>query len=80
MGYAIDVPQPKHSFAHLLKSFVPRLKKAGISNSAINTMLIENPRRILANKVELQEKLSGPKEAYVDLFQSLLKETLMATR
>ena len=56
MGYAIDVPQPKHSFAHLLKSFVPRLKKAGISESAINTMLIDNPRRILTNKVELQEK------------------------
>ncbi|MFH1031720.1 MAG: hypothetical protein V1767_04060 [Chloroflexota bacterium] len=48
IGYAIDVPQPKHSFAHLLKTFVPKLKKAGISDSAINTMLVENPRRILA--------------------------------
>ncbi len=50
IGYAIDVPQPKHSFSHLLKSFVPKLKKAGVSASAIDTILIENPKRILTPK------------------------------
>jgi len=53
IGYAIDVPQPKHSFGHLLKSFVPRLKKAGVSQSAIDTILVENPKRILTGKTNL---------------------------
>jgi len=50
IGYAIDGPQPKHSFAYLLKEFVPRLKKAGVKDSVIDTILIENPKRILATK------------------------------
>lgn len=50
IGYAIDVPQPGHSFAHLLKNFVPRLKAAGVTESAIDTILKENPRRILTGK------------------------------
>ena len=53
IGYALDVPQPKHSFAHLLKSFVPRLKKAGVSDKAIDTILRENPKRLLARKESL---------------------------
>jgi len=53
IGYAIDVPQPKHSFGHLLKTFVPKLKKAGVSEDAINTILVENPRRILTSKTNL---------------------------
>ena len=47
IGYAIDVPRPRHSFAHLLKSFVPRLKAAGVTESEIDTILVENPKRIL---------------------------------
>ncbi|MFC1894267.1 phosphotriesterase [Chloroflexota bacterium] len=47
IGYAIDVPQPAHSFSYLLESFVPRLKKAGLPSSIIDTILIENPKRIL---------------------------------
>lgn len=50
IGYAIGMPQPKHSFGHLLKSFVPRLKKAGVSQKTIDTILIENPKRILTRK------------------------------
>ncbi len=55
IGYAIDVPQPKHSFSHLLKSFVPKLKKAGVSASAIDTILIENPKRILTVQMNIEE-------------------------
>ena len=51
IGYALGVPQPKHSFAHLLKSFVPRLKKAGVNESAIDTILRENPKRILTREL-----------------------------
>ena len=50
IGYALGVPQPGHSFSHLLKSFLPRLKKAGVSNNAIDTILRENPKRILTRK------------------------------
>jgi phosphotriesterase-related protein len=47
IGYALGVAQPKHSFSHLLKSFVPRLQKAGVRDGAIDTILRENPKRIL---------------------------------
>ncbi|MFC1893338.1 phosphotriesterase [Chloroflexota bacterium] len=50
IGYALGVPQSKHSFGHLLKSFVPKLKKAGVSESTINTILVENPKRILTTE------------------------------
>lgn len=50
IGYAIDVPQPQHSISHLLENFVPKLKKAGVSESVISTMLVENPKRILKAK------------------------------
>ncbi|MFC1893622.1 phosphotriesterase [Chloroflexota bacterium] len=53
IGHAIDVPQPKHSFGHLLKNFVPKLKKAGVSDSTIDTILIDNPKRILTGKANL---------------------------
>ncbi|MFC1893349.1 phosphotriesterase [Chloroflexota bacterium] len=50
IGYGLGVPQPKHSFGHLLKSFVPKLKKAGVNDSVIDTILIDNPKRILTAK------------------------------
>ncbi|MFC1893348.1 phosphotriesterase [Chloroflexota bacterium] len=53
IGYAIDVPQPKHSFGYLLQSFVPKLKKAGLSDSKIGTILIDNPKHILNGKTNL---------------------------
>ncbi|MFC1893621.1 phosphotriesterase [Chloroflexota bacterium] len=54
IGHAIDVPQPGHSFGHLLKNFVPKLKKAGVSDSTIDTILIENPKRILTHRGEIK--------------------------
>jgi phosphotriesterase-related protein len=50
IGYAIDVPQPRHSFSHLFKSFVPKLQKAGIGDSTIDTILRENPKRLLTRR------------------------------
>jgi len=37
-----------HGFDHLLVSFVPLLRAAGVTDADITTMLVENPRRILA--------------------------------
>jgi phosphotriesterase-related protein len=50
IGYALGVPQPSHSFSHLLESFVPRLTKAGISSTSIEMILRENPKRILTTQ------------------------------
>jgi len=50
IGYALGVPEPKHSFGHLLQSFVPKLKEAGVKDSEINTILVENPKRILTRR------------------------------
>ena len=37
-------------YAHILRNIVPRLKKAGISHKEIETMLIDNPRRVLQKR------------------------------
>jgi phosphotriesterase-related protein len=37
-----------HGYDHLLNNFVPMLREAGVSDGDIQTMLVENPRRILA--------------------------------
>ena len=37
-----------HGFDHLLTSFVPMLRAARVSDPDITTMLVDNPRRILA--------------------------------
>ena len=37
-----------HGFDHLLRTFVPLLGDAGVSRADITTMLVDNPRRILA--------------------------------
>jgi len=52
IGHAIGMPQSKQTFAHLLNHFVPRLKTAGVPSRAIDTILTENPRRILSNRLE----------------------------
>ena len=36
-----------HSAAHVLRSFVPALRRAGVTEEALNDMLIENPKRVL---------------------------------
>jgi phosphotriesterase-related protein len=38
-------------YDHMLTSFVPALRAAGVSEDAITTMLIDNPRRLLAYDV-----------------------------
>jgi len=37
-----------HGFGHLLSTFVPLLREEGVPDDAIETMLVHNPRRILA--------------------------------
>lgn len=48
IGHAMGWPQTAQSYAHLLRSFVPKLRQAGVSDDAIQTMLVENPKRLLA--------------------------------
>jgi phosphotriesterase-related protein len=47
IGCGLGMPQTNHRFARLLTDFVPRLKKAGVGEQAIHTMLAANPKRIL---------------------------------
>jgi phosphotriesterase-related protein len=37
-----------HGYDHLLRSFVPLLRAAGVAAADVMTMLVDNPRRILA--------------------------------
>lgn len=37
-----------HGYDHVLKTFVPLLVKEGVSEAAIRTMMLENPKRLLA--------------------------------
>ena len=37
----------EHTYAHLLKNFVPMLRNAGITEKQIHTMLVETPEKIL---------------------------------
>ncbi|GIW05614.1 MAG: phosphotriesterase [Dehalococcoidia bacterium] len=46
-GYG-DLPQGQRSLGHLFSSFVPLLREAGVSNEAIETMVVANPARLLA--------------------------------
>ncbi|MBI2988943.1 MAG: phosphotriesterase [Deltaproteobacteria bacterium] len=38
---------PEHTYAHLLRHFVPKLLKAGLTEKQIHTLLVENPRKVL---------------------------------
>jgi len=44
-------------FVHLAESFLPRLRNLGIPDSVLNTITVENPRRLLA--MEVQEDVRG---------------------
>jgi len=48
VGCGLGVPASKHGVSHLLKDFVPRLSGAGVGDSALHTLLVENPRRLFA--------------------------------
>ncbi|MCH2169727.1 phosphotriesterase-related protein [Myxococcota bacterium] len=41
---------PKRSYTYLLEEFIPKLQKAGASERAIDTMLVDNPRRYFAGE------------------------------
>lgn len=47
VGYALGQPQPEQGIAWLLSDVAPALRRAGVSESALHTILVENPRRIL---------------------------------
>ena len=37
-----------HGYAHILENIVPRLRREGISEEQIRTILVENPKRFLS--------------------------------
>jgi len=39
---------PNWSFIHVFRDIIPALKEAGVSEDKINTMMVENPRRLFA--------------------------------
>ncbi|MBN2284758.1 MAG: phosphotriesterase-related protein [Deltaproteobacteria bacterium] len=44
----IGLVMPNYHITHIFKDIIPALKKAAVSDDQINTMLIDNPRRLLA--------------------------------
>ncbi len=40
--------QPKRRYTYLLEEFIPKLRQAGIRESSIETMMVQNPRRYFA--------------------------------
>ena len=44
----VKLVMPNYYATHIFKDILPLLKKAAVSDSQINTMLVENPRRFLA--------------------------------
>ena len=38
------------SYAHVFKNIIPALKEAGVSDDKINTMMVDNPRRLFAGE------------------------------
>lgn len=46
-AFALGWNTPIQSYAHILRYFVPKLRAAGVSQEAIDTMLIETPKRVL---------------------------------
>lgn len=46
-GQSTHRPTQLHPYSHLLRYFVPKLRKAGISEEHIQTMLVETPKRVL---------------------------------
>lgn len=53
IGCALGEAASRHPTSHLLGSFVPRLSKAGIGDTDLHTMLVENPRRLFAAEPRL---------------------------
>ncbi len=49
-GMKASLERPKRRYTYLIEEFIPRLLEAGISESAIHTMTVENPRRYFAGE------------------------------
>jgi phosphotriesterase-related protein len=53
MGTAVELRYyGGRGFVHLAESFLPRLRNLGIPDSVLNTITVENPRRLLAMEVQ----------------------------
>ncbi len=49
-GWSVGLVQrgtQQHTYAHLLRNFVPKLLKSGISEDEIHTMLVVTPANVL---------------------------------
>lgn len=46
-GQSTHRPTQLHPYRHLYLSFMPRLRRAGVTEEQIHTMIVENPRRAL---------------------------------
>lgn len=55
LGRPFELPEPAKpllanwSYTHVFRNIIPALKEAGVSDDKINTMLIENPRRLFGS-------------------------------
>ena len=47
-GNYVDAGQPKKRYAHLVDTFLPRLREAGVSDETVHQITVDNPRRLLA--------------------------------
>ncbi len=58
LGRPFELPSPaKHllsswSYVHVFKNIIPALREAGVSDDKINTMMVENPRRLFGGACE----------------------------
>lgn len=48
ISYPLGCPQTKQSFGYLVGKFSQELRRAGIQSKTVKTLLVENPRRVLA--------------------------------
>jgi phosphotriesterase-related protein len=48
-----------HGYGHILQSVVPRMRRAGIEEDALQAMLVETPRRLLAQPDRSSPELQG---------------------
>jgi phosphotriesterase-related protein len=49
-GWSVGLVQrgtQEHTYAHLLRNFVPKLLKAGVTEDQVHTMLVETPAKVL---------------------------------
>ncbi|HEX2035391.1 MAG TPA: esterase [Chloroflexota bacterium] len=47
-GNVDETGRPRRSYAYLVTEFLPRLRRAGVSEATIHQLTVENPRRLLS--------------------------------